>query len=69
MVEEAVKAVAAWRIRKKLQLSAGKCVSTFFSFYPCKTSWKRIVRVGGAVQVRVFLSLGGRSGGYWSVWC
>ena len=49
LVEEAVQAVALWSFRKKLQLSAGKCVTAFFSSDPREASWQPVVRVEGQV--------------------
>ena len=49
LVEEAVQAVALWSSRKKLQLSAGKCATAFFSSDPREASWKPVVRVEGDV--------------------
>ena len=46
LVEEAVQAVASWSSRKKLQLSAAKCASAFFSSDPREASWKPVVRAG-----------------------
>ena len=45
-VEEAVRAVATWSARKKLQLNAGKCVTALFSSDPREASWKPFVKLG-----------------------
>ena len=49
LVEEAVQAAVAWSLRKKLQLSAGKCASAFFSSDPREASWEPVVRAGDDV--------------------